>query len=590
MKKAVTRFQLPVFVRAVQWQHWVLALLLLIAATLRLYKLGAIPTGLNRDEASLGFTAYTLLVNGTDERGVQWPLNIKSFGDWKLGGYVYSLVPVVKALGLSELTVRLPSALAGIATIWLSYLVVVQLLELNRVKAKKKVTNSNVFATEKWLPLTTATLLTFSPWHLHVSRVAYESNLALALVMAGIYFFLLGIRKWPWLLLLSSLLISLTLVTYHSYQVFAPLLGLLLLIHFRKHVQKIWRSHSTAIVIAGIIPLLVIGALIFNNSTTANTVKFSGLSIFSKEHYATVLFEQRQRFPAVLAPVALFYTNSTVLIAQQFVTNVLSMLSTNFLFLHGGSHPSHHVPGLGLLHWFEMISVIVGLYWFNRERFSWQMLVFNWLLLAMIPALITFEATHPIRFLAGIIPLAIMSGYGLGKLLLTVYFESKASALIRRGTLAVGSLLIFYSIFYALSTYFVQFPKTGQTTWPWYMKQLVSRVWPIKDQYDKIIFQGESSSPYIYFLFYNQLHPSDLPNRMSYYPETEEGFEHVKQLDNISFETAIWTDFEGRSEKILIVLLTEEIPGDKFTKADYQVIDTIASPDSEVQFTLLEYD
>lgn len=590
MKKLASFFAVASKSKHKQWQQWLLVGLLAIAAILRLYKLGAIPTGLNRDETSLGYTAYALLSNGTDERGVAWPVNVKSFGDWKLGGYVYSLLPAVSVFGLSEWVVRLPSAMAGIASIGLIYLIVAQLLKLQTESNKAQPKSGKKSVTKKWLPLTAAALLTFSPWHLHVSRVAYESNLALALLMTGIYLFLLGIRKHYWLLVASSLFVSATLLTYHSYQVFAPLFGLFLLFSFRKSLQKAWKLQPLPIALAIAIPFCIIGLLIFTNSQTANTIKFSGLSIFSRQHYASVLFEQRQRFPATLQAAAIVYANSGVLIGQQLVSNLLSITSTGFLFLNGGSHPTHHIPGLGLLHWFEAVSLVIGLYWFNRERESWQKIIFGWLVLAMIPALITFEATHPIRFLAGVAPLAIISGYGLGKAASSIHSKWQRKIIIQRGFFFVGLVCVFYSVFYALSTYFIQFPKTGQTTWPWYMKQLVTRVWSIKDQYDVVIFQGESASPYIYFLFYNQLNPVELVTRMSYYPETEEGFEHVKQLDSIRFETAIWTDFEGRSEKILIVLLNEEIPGDKFTKADYQVIDTISSPDSEVQFTLLEYD
>ncbi|MDP2918230.1 MAG: glycosyl transferase, partial [bacterium] len=50
---------------------------------IRFWRFGEIPPGLNRDEASIGYTAYSLLKSGADEYGRPWPLSIQSFGDWK---------------------------------------------------------------------------------------------------------------------------------------------------------------------------------------------------------------------------------------------------------------------------------------------------------------------------------------------------------------------------------------------------------------------------------------------------------------------------------------------------------------------------
>ena len=85
-----------IIINKVWW--WIPILLLVIG--LRGWRLGQIPQGLNRDEASLGYTAWSLLKSGHDEWGQPWPINIKSFGDWKLPAYSYILLPVVASLGI----------------------------------------------------------------------------------------------------------------------------------------------------------------------------------------------------------------------------------------------------------------------------------------------------------------------------------------------------------------------------------------------------------------------------------------------------------------------------------------------------------
>src|SRR3989344_2718177 len=85
-----------------------------IAVFLRLFNITNIPPGVNRDEASIGYTAYSLLNTGRDEYGRMFPLSFQSFGDWKLPLYIYTVVPFVSVFGLNELAVRLPSVIVGI--------------------------------------------------------------------------------------------------------------------------------------------------------------------------------------------------------------------------------------------------------------------------------------------------------------------------------------------------------------------------------------------------------------------------------------------------------------------------------------------
>ncbi|KKR87871.1 MAG: Glycosyl transferase family 39, partial [Candidatus Woesebacteria bacterium GW2011_GWB1_41_10] len=48
-------------------KNWILIVILLFAAILRLWNLGSIPPHLTPDEASLGYNAYSILKTGRDE-------------------------------------------------------------------------------------------------------------------------------------------------------------------------------------------------------------------------------------------------------------------------------------------------------------------------------------------------------------------------------------------------------------------------------------------------------------------------------------------------------------------------------------------
>src|SRR3989304_9431060 len=109
----------------------ILLTIIFLAAILRFYKLGTNPPGLYWDEAVLGYDAYSILNTGKDHHGETLPLFSESFGDWKLPGYHYLLVPSIAIFGLNEFAVRFPSALLGTLTVLLTYLLVKELFRLS---------------------------------------------------------------------------------------------------------------------------------------------------------------------------------------------------------------------------------------------------------------------------------------------------------------------------------------------------------------------------------------------------------------------------------------------------------------------------
>src|SRR4030066_322174 len=160
----------------------ILLLIIILSAVLRLWNLNKIPPGLTPDEAALGYNAYSILKTGRDEYGKILPVIFKSFGDFKPGFYIYLTVPFVASLGLNEFAVRLPSALAGILGVWLIFLIVKEINNLEKIKIKN-------------LEIISALMLALNPWHIHFSRGAWEINVSLTLTLAGILFFLKSFKN-----------------------------------------------------------------------------------------------------------------------------------------------------------------------------------------------------------------------------------------------------------------------------------------------------------------------------------------------------------------------------------------------------------
>lgn len=183
-------------------KHFLITVILILAAVLRLYGLDRFPAGLNADEAAIGYNAWSLLETGKDEHSAPWPLVFRSFDDYKPPVYFYLVLPFVKFFGLNIWSVRLPSALLGITSVYLVYLVVKMLFKNNKLSivipsrvegshsTRHELRTSNHEQITNNLALVSALLLAISPWHLQFSRGGWEVNAATFFILLGVWGFL----------------------------------------------------------------------------------------------------------------------------------------------------------------------------------------------------------------------------------------------------------------------------------------------------------------------------------------------------------------------------------------------------------------
>ena len=75
--------------------------------------LDLLPGGLNQDEASAGYDAYAILKYGIDRNGIRYPVHLVAWGSGQNALYSYLCMPFLLALGVNEISLRLPMALAG---------------------------------------------------------------------------------------------------------------------------------------------------------------------------------------------------------------------------------------------------------------------------------------------------------------------------------------------------------------------------------------------------------------------------------------------------------------------------------------------
>jgi len=508
-----------------------------LALFLRIYNLTNYPNGLNADEAALGYNTYSLLKTGRDEFGHPWPINFQSFNDWKPGFYVYLTIPFVAILGLNEWAVRLPSAILGSLTIVVFYLLV-----------KKMFKNKSRF-----FPLIAAFLLAISPWHLHFSRGAWETNVATFFMVLGAYFFFLALEK-PRYYFFSALSFILSMFTYHSARVVVPLLGLGIFIFYGKKILV--KENLRQIMATLTLGIFSLGILFFSLTGQAGVSRFSGVGIFADQGPFWRVNEMRGQHaePYSLWPKILH--NKLLEYSIQFLDNYLRHFQGNFLFISGDEIQRNKVPEMGQMYLLEAPFLILGFYFLLKKRPQNYQFIFWWLAVAPVASALTFQSPHAIRALNMVIPLMIITAYGLTESL--DFFQKRLPFI---SSLAVGCLLMAYiwNFSFYLHQYYVHYPQTYPYAWEGGFRDLVSYIQSQENRFEKIYVTNHYDQPYILFAFYLKYSPEKLQREAVLTPKDQYGFSTVAHFGKYYFGPIDRRKLAGE-RNIMIIGAPEEIP------------------------------
>jgi len=508
-----------------QIKKYLLIIILLLAAGLRLWKLGSIPPGLTPDEASLGYNAYSILKTGKDEYGKFLPLIFKSFGDYKPGLYVYLIVPLVALFGLNEFAVRLPSALAGIVTVYLIYLIV-QLL----------------FANNHKLSVIAAFVAATNPWLIYFSRGAWEVNVSLTLTLAGIYFFLKSLQR-PKFLTFSFLLFALSLLTYQGAKLATSIVLVLLLVCFWKEVVKIQKKYLIWSILVG----LAVSSPIILSLFTGKTGRLDVFSVFSyprpKEYLEAQLAQGAERVGSL--SYYLFHSES-LNFKREILGRYFNHFSGRFLFFEGDwSNLRHSAPYQGVLLLSDLVTLLFGLLVIFRTKFNkGHLFVILWLALAPLPAVLSRDQVHAVRSFNLVVPLIIILAFGLNEMIKWL-----------DGRMVKWAFLVFYflAFSYFMDAYFVHVPNHNSQLWGYGYKQIVETVTPIQKNYNVIKVQQSFAQPYIYFLFFQKYDPAKYQRQISWVESEYKGdVGYVTKLDNIEFAPIDWSVNRGEHGTLFV--------------------------------------
>ena len=491
--------------------------IVLLAFCLRFYKLGEIPFGFYQDESAIGYNAYSLLTTGHDEHGVPFPLYFKSFGDYKLPVYIYSVVPAVALFGLTEFAVRLPSALFGVATIIAFYFFV------------RKLTKN------QWLSLIATSLLAINPWHLHYSRATFEVNIGLFLYILGVYFLVKAFENGKRGAFFAGVLCFIIgLYSYNLTRLLSPVLFLATFYLYRNNKEKIAKSEYLITLIASILLLIPFITTFFTSSGVSSA---GGTLIFSSAPIQAALLELRSYFVSLPTLFTKLFFNTFFLTLWQYINNIASYLSIPFFFVTGSSHGNHGIGNAGQFYLFELPFITFGIVAAMRRRERWQALLLVWAAVVVLIGALTREAPHATRsfFLLG--PLEVFSAMGA-----VAIWQWIRSVKYRGILFAVAGVLVIYNLIYYLSSYYVRFPIAYAKAWRSADKPLSLYLWENEEKYDKIIFDKSAGFIYSSLLFYSAYPPDQFQKTAIWEPDDSEGFSMVQAFGKYEFKDVDWAN------------------------------------------------
>lgn len=458
--------------------HLLLIFVLLLGFFLRVYKIDTNPPEVYADEMSNGYNAWSIMRTGTDEYGTPFPIQFRSFDDYKPPLPVYILIPFIKIFGLNALAIRLPVVLLSTLTIFLVFLLV------------KKLANEKV-------ALIASILIAINPWHIHLSRGLFETSLGLSFLVSAIYFFVSAKFK-PKQLVLSSVFFVATLYTYFSYRIMLIFFIPLLMFWAKDWIGQQKKYLALFIITLCLLSLPLVKLTFFDNS-------FSRLSMILDERHANIIKNvnlDRSQLSTTNDMIKTVFHNKIIYWARDIVYDYFDHFSVSFLYLFGDNSLRYSIGGMGLFYLVEFPFLLFGAHalFVTHKKAFW--LVIIWVITAPIPAAI---ASHPFptRSMALLPPILIFTAAGFYYVLIAM----KRSLAVHISVRVLIVLLLSLSFSYWFTRYMYEYPAFAASQWDWESNTAVQLALKEENNYDYIFISDNYFDVDLALVYYGQIDP-----------------------------------------------------------------------------------
>ncbi len=515
--------------------YLILFAILLLAGFLRFYQLGGNPPSLSWDEAAWGYNAYSLGIDGKDEFGKFLPYTyLESFGDFKPPLYAYLDIIPIKVLGLNEFATRFPSALLGTLAVLLTFFLVKRIFW--------KSDKSTKYA------LCASFFLAISPWHILLSRAAFEANIASFLIVLGVWAFLASIQDKKWYLVLSAISFALSLYAFNTARVVSPILVILLVFVFRK---KLWEMKKLSVLAAIVGLLIFLPTFRFLLSPQAS-LRFQEVNIFSDTSIIKISNQEITNDNDAFWSKIIH--NRRILYGLDYLKHYFDNLNPGFLFIAGDNNPKFSPQTVGQMYVWDIPFFIMGILFLLRKREKNWWLVPLWLIIGIIPAAFARETPHALRIESSLPTFQIFVAYGFVQLTQAINRHKKV---IIYGLFA----LLLFNFIYFYHDYFYNYKYDYSGEWQYGYKQSIDYVKSVENNYDYIQVANTLGRPYIYYLFHTQTSPN-LFRTTANITRDRFGFVFVNSFGKYIFpQNFDYSLAGGRGKKILYINSPDNLPG-----------------------------
>jgi hypothetical protein len=599
-------------------KNYLLYIVLIFAIFIRFYKLGAIPISTYWDETAILLDAKSLANTGKDiHQNSIFQTMFISYGDYKLPVYIWLAGLSVKIFGATEMAMRLPSAIMGIATIFVASLIAVELFTAH--------TKSRVICFKKNLDLkivflTTALVVASSPWSVMFSRTGFEGHTG-QLFMALAALVLLKSRQHKHYKWIAQILAVVATYTYFSVRFVWPVIFIIIAAFLKmdlfkiKSLKKIFIKKKslgqaqifTKFLISGVaLPLAIYLTLLLPmyrspHYQASNQFRLSTTSVLNMKNWPVE--SNIYKLKAGNKLIDKVFYHPYILMGRELIKNYADNMSFDFMFLSGDSNLRHGtgVHGLFLLPFLPIF--LVGLYQLLTQH-KWQSLILiGWWLAALLPASVPETTPHALRALNALVPLSVIIGFGLAESYCYIFNKNKNSVLTwmrqlfgkisqhksYKNIFNLKSFAIIYALIIAISIfqfschYFTQYPIESAYDWQEGYKQLAIKILEKKDPVRTVWVNIHDERFFLWVIAYSNYDHSDY--------QVLKNSHTLNEIDNIKFIDFDWEKLETLDHRLIVAGKTDEI--ERFLKEEAVLSpnwkEEIHSLNTESLFTLVEF-
>lgn len=496
-----------------------LLLIVLIGAILRFSYISVFPPSMVQDEVGLGYSAISIAQTGKDEWGNSYPMVFKSFGDYKPPAFFYATALLYKVIGWNFALPRITSAIAGLLVIILGSLWF------------KKIFKSNEIG------LIGGLILATSPWTVHLSRMALESNLGLAFFTAGLLFMSYA-KKSKLYIFLSGLFFSLSTYAYHGYRftvalLFISFIASYILINIKSIESKI--SEIKTYVLIFIISILIsLPGFLSNGATNRldQTLTFSssdGLLFYDDQENDChiTLIEINPKLTVICKAKYNKITKPVLAVFDSYIKH----LSPDFLFYSGDKDAIRNPVNSGEFYVFLFPFWMMGIFVLLKDYKNNLFIIVGYLV-SLLPSVVSGNP-HAIR-LSILIPFVIatiLHGYK--------FFKSYFKNFKLYTPIFIFIILAYTSLFIVNYTTNTFAAHESESTFLSYAKRIsfltheyAQKGYVVYSDYDLF------PEPHIYYAYWNRIDPKITQESFSKLVSEDSGFERPTKFgENIYFES-----------------------------------------------------